>query len=410
MLNGLPPSVSSARNDAPFADGPASGGPRAGGDIEIFTSFHRLVDTLTTEDEDSSSDSGRRSAKSGDRRDDGKSRSASSGTSDTPDAAATAPVDPSTTPAKDVVKIGTTADGLPVNGQQHHVWTAADLAAFLRREQGGNAPGDASGDPAVAAGAADRITMSLAEFAKHAQQGSGTDQFHHAADAVLDQVLAQRVLAPQAGLVAGAAAASAAQNSPALDATAQVRSRVDALVQEIIATAERSSATANGAVARLVPAHFDVLTAGSQGSSQATTVAAAATLGAFDLPAADTADQIIQSMRLQAAAGGGEAQIRLQPEQFGDLTVSVKVEQGAVVARLQADTAVAREWLQANQQLLRQGLADHHLTLARLEIAEPARESGRGGSRQPGDQPARDQRPPRRPRTPDTGETFDIVA
>jgi hypothetical protein len=132
--------------------------------------------------------------------------------------------------------------------------------------------------------------------------------------------------------------------------------------------------------------------------------------GLPDVPAPHNVDRIVQTIRLAWARGVGDAQIRLEPGRFGDLTVSLRVEHGQVIARLQSDVPAVREWLQANQATFRQGLADHHLDLNRLEVVaartsvdDPAgREERR---REPSDQP-----PARRPRRPHTGEMFDIVA
>jgi flagellar hook-length control protein FliK len=90
---------------------------------------------------------------------------------------------------------------------------------------------------------------------------------------------------------------------------------------------------------------------------------------ATELPP-ETGNQIVQSLRLLFARDGGEAHIKLDPRQFGDVTVRVKVDQGQVVARVEADAPVVREWLQSNQNLLRQGLAGQHLALDRLDVVE----------------------------------------
>jgi hypothetical protein len=126
--------------------------------------------------------------------------------------------------------------------------------------------------------------------------------------------------------------------------------------------------------------------------------------------ASDTADRIVQSIRLQWTRGGGEARITLEPSHLGELTVSLKVEQGVVAVRLMAETAVVREWLQTHQQTLRQGLAEHQLTLDKLEISGPANteQSGDRDDRNSRDfRESRDSREKRRPR-PDA--TFDFEA
>jgi flagellar hook-length control protein FliK len=135
----------------------------------------------------------------------------------------------------------------------------------------------------------------------------------------------------------------------------------------------------------------------------------ATTWSGGDLPEG-TVNQIVQAIRLQWTNGTGEARITLEPEQFGDVTVSVRVERGQVSARVEADTPVVREWLQSNQQTLRHGLAEQNLKLDRLEVAAPpaSRDADRrDGERQRG---GGDQPPPRRPRQPQGQETFEVVA
>ncbi|MEO8071029.1 MAG: flagellar hook-length control protein FliK, partial [Acidobacteriota bacterium] len=117
------------------------------------------------------------------------------------------------------------------------------------------------------------------------------------------------------------------------------------------------------------------------------------------------AAQIVQSIRMQVAQGVGEATIQLSPRYFGDLSVSVRVEDGEVVARLQASQAGVREWLHANQSSLRQGLAEHNLTLTRLEVTDQPAES-RDSRPSDGQQPQGGRRPRQQPRKP-TDATFE---
>jgi flagellar hook-length control protein FliK len=128
--------------------------------------------------------------------------------------------------------------------------------------------------------------------------------------------------------------------------------------------------------------------------------------------AAHTANQIVQTLKLQWARGGGAAEIQLEPSHLGELRIALKVEARQVSARLEAEAPVVREWLQSNQTVLRQGLADQNLTLDRLEIVEPrsSRES-RDADRQ--DSRGRDgqsrSRQGRR-RRDQGGELFEVVA
>jgi hypothetical protein len=82
------------------------------------------------------------------------------------------------------------------------------------------------------------------------------------------------------------------------------------------------------------------------------------------------ADQIVQSLRLHATSGGGEARVQLRPEYLGEVTVRVVVEHGTVSARLEADVPAVREWVERNELSLRQALGEHGLTLESLSVGE----------------------------------------
>ncbi|MFA5907808.1 MAG: flagellar hook-length control protein FliK [Vicinamibacterales bacterium] len=126
--------------------------------------------------------------------------------------------------------------------------------------------------------------------------------------------------------------------------------------------------------------------------------------------------QIVHSIRLQAMAGGGEAHVRLRPEYLGELTVAVKVERGAVTATLHAETPAVRQWIEANEASLRQGLAEHGLHLDKLTILDeaPQPESApqdrreRGREEQARQEQSRRQAP-RRPRPEAGTATFEVV-
>lgn len=90
--------------------------------------------------------------------------------------------------------------------------------------------------------------------------------------------------------------------------------------------------------------------------------------GTADLPAADTPDRIVQSLRMQFQRGGGDAIVQIRPEHLGPLTVSLRVENGAVQARVTTENPAVAEWLQANQETLRESLKSSGLDLDRLVI------------------------------------------
>jgi flagellar hook-length control protein FliK len=178
------------------------------------------------------------------------------------------------------------------------------------------------------------------------------------------------------------------------------------------ADADAPSVMAGSHAPVAVPQAAVLMHAPHHGMTSAAASALASTLAtgqSSSLPA-ETSSQIVQSMRLQLAHGGGTAQIRLEPQHFGELTVSIRVDHGQVVARLEADTPVVREWLQTNQSWLRSSLAEQNLTLDRFEVGEAG--ESRGGDRRHGDsaQSNREDRPRQRRPRPDTGELFEVVA
>lgn len=139
--------------------------------------------------------------------------------------------------------------------------------------------------------------------------------------------------------------------------------------------------------------------------------AAASVLSSADAEAVHS--QVVQSLKLQWAGGAGEATVRLRPEYLGDVTATIKVEQGAVTATLQADRPEVRRWMEANTQTLRDGLVEHGLKLDRLDIlAEAAKggathdeRQGKPRGRQPQPQP---QPRPRRERQDDDAPAFSV--
>lgn len=124
----------------------------------------------------------------------------------------------------------------------------------------------------------------------------------------------------------------------------------------------------------------------------------------------DVRRQIVQAVRLQWRDGIGDARLTLQPDYLGDVTISLRVEQGSVTAHLNAESADVRAWMSANEPSLRQGLAEHGLTLDRLIVSEepadatPDRESRRQRA------PQEDEKePPRAPRRRPETATFEMV-
>src|SRR5262249_51716032 len=120
-------------------------------------------------------------------------------------------------------------------------------------------------------------------------------------------------------------------------------------------------------------------------STQAPLVAAQSVLrSASAEPVDDEAlgRQIVQAIRLQWQGGVGEARVQLKPEHLGTLTVSLKVEGGAVSADIHAETQAAQQWISAHETDLRSGLERQGMTLERFNVHPDAeqqqRQQGRG--------------------------------
>jgi hypothetical protein len=126
---------------------------------------------------------------------------------------------------------------------------------------------------------------------------------------------------------------------------------------------------------------------------------------ALDVPRApvapDTADSIVQSMRLQYQRGGGEAVVHIKPEHLGPVSVSLRVENGVVSAVVHAGSGEVAEWLKANEQVLRDGLASSGLHLERFAVRRDGHPPDRRGWRPP-------EPPERRRRGLQPESTFEI--
>jgi flagellar hook-length control protein FliK len=134
------------------------------------------------------------------------------------------------------------------------------------------------------------------------------------------------------------------------------------------------------------------------------------THAAASLPAS-TAAQIVQTIQLAWFRHGGEARITLDPQQFGDLSVAMRVDRGVVVARVQADAPQVREWLHANRDTLRAGLAEHQLRLDHLEITATDDARRESENREAGQRDDRESPPhPRRSRRHRPDQLFEIDA
>ncbi|MEP7116508.1 MAG: flagellar hook-length control protein FliK [Acidobacteriota bacterium] len=122
--------------------------------------------------------------------------------------------------------------------------------------------------------------------------------------------------------------------------------------------------------------------------------------------------QIVQSLRVQWTGSAGEAKVRLRPEYLGEVVATIKVDQGAVTATLQAERPEVRKWLEDNTQTLREALVDHGLKLDRLIVQAEASRDASADDKQGRPRARHQQNPPprqRRTRGDDTGATFELT-
>jgi flagellar hook-length control protein FliK len=122
-----------------------------------------------------------------------------------------------------------------------------------------------------------------------------------------------------------------------------------------------------------------------------------------DTPDAGFPDRLVQSMRMQALRGGGEAIVQIRPEHLGPVTVSLRLENGTVSAQILAADPRVVSWLNAHQDVLREGLQSNGLTLDRLVVDQDGRGSDRRERRR--EAPPR----PRYEHSADRHSTFELT-
>jgi flagellar hook-length control protein FliK len=119
-------------------------------------------------------------------------------------------------------------------------------------------------------------------------------------------------------------------------------------------------------------------------------------------PDPENVGRLIHSMRVQLQAGVHEATVRLKPEHFGEVTISLRVERGAVSAVIHTDAPAVQQWLESQEDKLRSGLADQGLHLERFQVQRDRSQERRGDER-------RQQSPaPRYRQSRDTGVRFEV--
>jgi flagellar hook-length control protein FliK len=120
-------------------------------------------------------------------------------------------------------------------------------------------------------------------------------------------------------------------------------------------------------------------------------------------PDSESLDRMVQTLRVMVKDRVSEATVRLRPEHLGEVSIDIRVDGRTVTAIIRAESAVVREWLQLQEDAVRNGLSQQGLHLERLIVQ-------RDGKRERREQQAGDPRrsKPRRQSEPDT--RFDVSA
>lgn len=221
-------------------------------------------------------------------------------------------------------------------GTQSTAPPEADGAAFARA---GASPSPARGAEDVAAARSAR-DAAAASAAFHVDQGAGDVPFDSGANAAADT--------------------DGGSQGHAADTRAGVRFNMPA--------AEPSAGTSAPGAGAFEVTGLGAAPAALRADAPAASLSEAAAGPSADVPDADTMDRLVQSLRLQFYRGGGEAVVHIRPEHLGPLKVSLRVERGLVTARVNADNPAVAEWLQANEQTLREAMQANGLSLERLIV------------------------------------------
>jgi flagellar hook-length control protein FliK len=100
------------------------------------------------------------------------------------------------------------------------------------------------------------------------------------------------------------------------------------------------------------------------------------------MPSPENVGRLIDSMKFQVKQGVQEATVRLNPEHLGEVTISVRVERGAVSAVIHTDTPAVQQWLESQEGKLRSGLSEQGMHLERFYVHRDGQQQAREQQRQ----------------------------
>jgi flagellar hook-length control protein FliK len=122
-----------------------------------------------------------------------------------------------------------------------------------------------------------------------------------------------------------------------------------------------------------------------------------------ETPGPENVGRLVQAMRVIARPGAWEANLRLNPEHLGDVSIAIRVERNMVSAVVNAEGAGVRHWLESQEDAVRNGMAEHGLQLDRFIVQR----DGQRRDAQPQQEQQGRRQPSRRHAAPT--ERFEIV-
>ena len=135
--------------------------------------------------------------------------------------------------------------------------------------------------------------------------------------------------------------------------------RFAARIEEFATDSDRQPAAATRAVAAEGPA---------PAPPRAAVVTAPAPAAPAAEPTAESFERLVQSIRIQVRQGVSEATIRLQPEHLGEVTISIRLDRGAVSAVINAEGGDVCEWLRGQEDAIRRSLFEQGMQLERFLV------------------------------------------
>jgi flagellar hook-length control protein FliK len=135
------------------------------------------------------------------------------------------------------------------------------------------------------------------------------------------------------------------------------------LAQAVASTSERPTSDRS-----MAPSQVFAIPSMPVATSQAVTATTEVHIAAAPGLPPENVDRVVQAMHVNVRSGVMEATVRLRPEYLGEVTIQLRVDGSNVTALIHTEAPGVRQWLESQEQSIRNGLAAHGLTLDRLVI------------------------------------------